>query len=166
MKVVLQKAVLKLGIPGDVVEVKAGYAFNFLIPQGFALFADEQNLKAFETKKAQFLEEHKKSKELAENIKNAINGKALLMEKQVNDAGNFYAVINPIEVANELNLQFKQQGFEFNKGQIVISNRIRNYGIYEFSTTLYNGVVAKMKLSIALNKVLAEEAVKVSEVAK
>jgi large subunit ribosomal protein L9 len=159
MKVVLKKAVLKLGVPGEIVEVKPGYAFNFLIPNGIALFADERNLTAFEAKKAEFLAEHTKAKAIAENVKKAIESKALLMEKAVNDAGNFYAVINTIEVAKELNDQFKQEGFEFNKNHIIISGKIRNYGIYDFSLNLYNGVLAKMKLSIGKNKTLAGEAV-------
>ena len=158
MKVVLKKAVLKLGVPGEIVDVKPGYAFNFLIPQGLALFADEQNLANFEAKKAEFLAEHNKAKSTAEAVKDSIDGKAVLMEKPVNDAGNFYAVLSEVDVAEELNAQFKQSDFEFNKNQIIISNKIRNYGIYDFTVILYNGVIAKMKVSIALNKSLAGEA--------
>jgi large subunit ribosomal protein L9 len=166
MKVVLKKAVLKLGIPGEIVDVKPGYAFNFLIPQGIALFADEQNLANFEAKKAEFLAEHNKSKTIAEAVKNVINGKAVFMEKSVNDAGNFYAVLSAVDVAKELNTQFKQSDFEFNKNQIVMSNKIRNYGIYDFTVILYNGVIAKMKVSIALNKSLAQEAINKPETEK
>ena len=157
MKVVLKKAVLKLGVPGEVVDVRPGYAFNFLIPQGFALFADKKNLEDFEAKKAEFLAEHNKSKSIAEKTKELIGGKHLFMERPINDAGNFYSVVNTLEIASLLNEQFKQEGFEFNKNQILISNKIRNYGVYDFTVTLYNGVIAKMHLSIASSKALAEE---------
>ena len=157
MRVVLKKAVLKLGVPGEIVDVKPGYAFNFLIPQGLALFADEQNLANFEAKKAEFLAEHNKAKSIAESVKSSIDGKVLLMERPVNDAGNFYAVLSSNEVAEELNSQFKHESFQFNKNQILISSKIRNYGIYDFTIILYNGVIAKMKVSIALNKTLAGE---------
>jgi large subunit ribosomal protein L9 len=156
MKVILKKAVLKLGTPGEIVEVKNGYAFNFLIPQGLALFANGDNLKAFEVQKAELLAEHVKAKSIAENLKSTIDGNAVLMARTVNDAGNFYSVINSVEVAILLNKQFKQENFEFEKSQILISNKIRNYGIYDFTIALYSGVVAKMKLSIATTEDIAK----------
>lgn len=158
MKVVLKKAVLKLGVPGEIVDVKPGYAFNFLIPQGLALFADEQNLKDFEAKKAEFLAEHNKNKSVAEKVKSLIEDQYLLMERAVNDAGNFYSVINASEVADCLNEQFKQDDFTFTKGQIAISKKIRNYGIYQALITLYNGVIAKVNLSIEANLENAKKA--------
>ena len=148
MKVVLKKAVLKLGVPGEIIDVKPGYAFNFLIPQGFALFADEQNLKDFEAKKAEFIAEHNKNKSVAEKVKSLIEGQYLLMERPINDAGNFYSVVNASEVADYLNEQFKQDDFSFAKSQIAISKKIRNYGIYQALITLYNGVIAKINISI------------------
>ena len=166
MKVVLKKAVIKLGVPGDVVDVAAGYAFNYLIPTKHALFASPENLAEFETKKQELLKEHEAFKAKAMAVKNAIEGKFLLLEKPVNDAGNLYAVINPMEVATALNEQYSEHGFEFNKNQILISNKIRNYGVYDFTVTLYNGVIAKLKLSIALNKVLAEAATVTKEEVK
>ena len=120
-------------------------------------------MQEFEKKKAALLEEHEKAKEFAINVKNAIEGKFLLMEKAVNEAGNFYSVISPLDIKNELSIQFADTGFEFDKNYILISNKIRNYGIYDATITLYHGVVAKMKVSIAQNKALADEAVKAKE---
>lgn len=157
MKVVLKKAVLKLGIPGDIVNVKPGFAFNFLIPSQIALHANQENLKEIEAKKSEILKEHEEVKTLAAKIKEVIEGKYVFMEKPVNDAGNLYATINPSEVAAILNTQFSDLNFEFNKNQILISNKIRNYGIFDFTATLYNGVIAKLKLVIALTKSAGEE---------
>lgn len=157
MNVVLKKAVFKLGFPGDVVVVKPGFAFNFLIPKGFAMFANEANMAEFERKKADFMKEHEIAKNLALKVKEAIEGKPLFLERIINDAGNFYSVINSIEIATALNEQFKDLNFSFDKNQILVSNKIRNYGTFDCTVTLYNGVSAKIKLIIAANKVIAQE---------
>lgn len=157
MKVVLQKAVIKLGTPGDIVEVKSGYAFNYLIPKGMALFASEENLADFEKKKSEILKEHEQVKAKASSVKESIEGKPLFMERPINDAGNLYAVVSANEVADLLNTQFADLKFEFTKNQVVISNKIRNYGMYDFVVILYNGVSAKLKLVIAGNRASGEE---------
>jgi large subunit ribosomal protein L9 len=160
MKVVLKKAVVKLGVPGDVIEVANGFAANWLIPQGIALHANKKNMEEFESKRHELIKTHEEEKNKALKIKESIENKAVLLAKPINDAGNLYAVINTSEIATALNEAFKDLNFEFLKNQVTISNKIRNYGIYDFSLILYNGVMAKLKLSVNGTKASAEEALK------
>jgi large subunit ribosomal protein L9 len=158
VNIVLKKAIFKLGFPGDVVKVKPGFAFNFLIPKGLALFANETNMAEFESKKEELMKEHEVAKNLALNVKEMIEAKAVFLERPINDAGNFYSVINATEVSAALNEQFGNLNFTFDKNHILISNKIRNYGTFDATISLYNGVSAKIKLIISANRKLAEEA--------
>ena len=152
MNIILKKAVPKLGIPGEMHTVKDGFAYNYLIPQGLAVFASKENEAEIEKRKIELLKEHEAAKIVAKSIKEVMEGKPVFFERTVNNSGNLYSVINPSEVLDALNDQFKTLNFVFSKNNISFSNKIRTYGIFDCSIMLYNDVFAKVKLVISENR--------------
>lgn len=157
MKVILKKAVLKLGNPGQIIEAKPGYVFNFLVPQGLGMPVNKENLMEFETKKSKILEEHESLKRSALGIQEVISGKPVFLERSVNEAGNFYSSLNPEEVVNALKSTFTDQNLSISKVNISYAGNIRSFGIYDLNVTLYNGVTAPLKLVIARSVAAGEE---------
>jgi large subunit ribosomal protein L9 len=157
MKVILKKAVLKLGNPGQIVEAAPGYIFNFLVPKGLGMPVNKENLIEFEKKKEEILKEHEALKNNALQIKEAMEGKPVFLAKTVNEAGNFYSSLQPEEVINALNAKFQELKLQINKQQISLPGIIRSFGIYDLTVILYNAVSASLKLVIDSTIAGAEE---------
>ena len=87
MQVILLERVAKLGQMGDVVDVKSGYARNFLLPKGKALTASEANIKGFEAQKAQLEARNLESKKEAEAMAARLNGQQFIVIRSASDAG-------------------------------------------------------------------------------
>lgn len=102
MKVLLKKNVVKLGTIGDVVEVKPGYARNYLLPHGLAVEPTDANIKAIEADKQQFLEHLAKDRATQEARVAAIQGKEITMSARANEEGHLYGSIGPAQIAAAL----------------------------------------------------------------
>jgi len=102
MKVLLNKNVPKLGIIGDVVDVRPGYARNYLLPQGLAVEPTEANLKAMAVKKQRYLEQLKKDREAHQAKAEAIRGKEITISARATEQGHLYGSIGPAQIAEAL----------------------------------------------------------------
>jgi large subunit ribosomal protein L9 len=87
VEVILLERVEKLGIIGEIVKVKPGFARNFLLPQKKALRASESNKKAFEAQRVQIEADNLKRKTEAEKVGEKLNGKSVVLIRQAGDAG-------------------------------------------------------------------------------
>ncbi len=145
MQVILLERVAKLGQMGDVVEVKPGFARNFLLPQGKALSASERNIADFETQKAQFearnLETRKEAEELAERM----NGQQFVVIRSASDAGSLYGSVSPRDAAELAS----EGGFSVDRKQIVLSAPIKELGLHAVSVVLHPEVSAEISLNVA-----------------
>ena len=151
MQVILLQRVAKLGQMGEVVNVKDGYARNFLLPQGKALRANDGNIKSFEAKKAQLEVQNLETKKEAETVAAKLDGQTFVITRSASDSGALYGSVttrDAAEVATE-------GGFTVNRGQIVLDKPIKDLGIHSVSVVLHPEVSVRINLNVARS---AEEA--------
>src|SRR3546814_13394082 len=94
MQVILLERVEKLGLIGDVVTVKDGFARNFLLPRGKALRANEANKKKFEANRAQIEAENAKRREAAQKASKGLAGKSVVLIRQASNTGQLYGSVS------------------------------------------------------------------------
>jgi large subunit ribosomal protein L9 len=145
MQVILLQRVAKLGQMGEVVNVKDGYARNYLLPQGKALRANESNIKSFEAKKAQLEAQNLETKKEAEVVGASLDGKVFVIIRSASDAGALYGSVTTRDAADAAT----EGGFTINRAQVVLDRPIKELGIHTISVTLHPEVAVKVKLNIA-----------------
>jgi len=142
VQVILLQNVEGRGKVGDQLEVKDGYARNYLIPKGLALKADKNSIKRFremarlkEMKKNKAL---KKSRELAEKLQSL----SLTIPVQVGEEDRVFGSVTSIEIAQHL----KDKGYDIDKRQIMLAEPIKALGIFDVPVRLHSEVTATVKL--------------------
>ncbi|MBA3911689.1 MAG: 50S ribosomal protein L9 [Rhodobacter sp.] len=145
MQVILLERVAKLGQMGEVVNVKDGYARNFLLPQGKALRANEGNIKSFEAKKAQLEATNLETKKEAQAVGDKLDGQTFVIIRSASDAGALYGSVTTRDAADAATAA----GFTVNRGQIVLDRPIKDLGIHTVSAVLHPEVVVKIQLNVA-----------------
>lgn len=143
MKIILKKEIIGLGEAGDVVNVKTGYALNYLVPQGFASVGTPSALKQHEETLRQ--RAHKEAKLVADAQALAAKASAIEIKvaAKVGDSGKLYGGITPAQVADIL----AAGGVELDKRNITLPE-IKTVGEYEASAKFYKGVVATLKVEV------------------
>ena len=145
MQVILLERVAKLGQMGEVVNVKDGYARNYLLPQGKALRANANNIKSFEVKKAQLEVTNLETRSEAEAIGIKLDGQTFIVIRSASDAGALYGSVTPRDAADVAT----EAGFTVNRGQIVLDKPIKDLGIHMVSVQLHPEVAVKIMLNVA-----------------
>ena len=102
MEVILLEKVAQLGDPGDLVNVKAGYGRNFLIPNGKAVRADEENKAEYEKRKEALLSAEAKRKDLATNLASGMESLVIEITAEVSEEGTLYGSVGTREIADAL----------------------------------------------------------------
>jgi len=102
MKVLLRRNVKHLGQIGEVVDVKPGYARNYLVPCGLAIEPTEANLRAIEEEKQRYLEELAKQRKEIEARAQVLNGKEITIAARANEEGHLYGSVGPAQIAAAL----------------------------------------------------------------
>ena len=151
MQVILMERVAKLGQMGDVVDVKPGYARNFLLPQGKARSASKENIANFEAQKAQLEARNLETKKEAEDLASRLDGQQFVVLRSASDAGALYGSVTPrdaMEVATA-------GGFSVDRKQIALVRPIKELGLHEMLVRLHPEVSATIVLNVARS---AEEA--------
>ena len=152
MQVILLERVAKLGQMGEVVNVKDGYARNFLLPQGKALRANAANVASFETRKATLQAQNLETKKEAESVAAKLDGQTFIVIRSASDAGALYGSVTTRDAAEAATAE----GFEVGKGQVVLIKPIKDLGIHDVSVVLHPEVIATIKLNVARSKEEAE----------
>ena len=145
MQVILLERVAKLGQMGDVVDVKPGYARNYLLPQGKALSASEANIASFETQKAQLEARNLETRKEAEALGNRLDGQQFVVIRQASDGGNLYGSVTPRDAADAAT----EAGFTVDRKQVIIPQPIKELGLHAVSVTLHPEVEVEMILNVA-----------------
>lgn len=151
MQVILLERVAKLGQMGDVVNVKPGYARNYLLPQGKALRASDDNIKSFEHRKADLEAKNLETRKEAEAVASKLDGARYVVIRQASDAGALYGSVSPRDVVDLL----AEAGVTVEKRQVVIGAPIKVLGLHKVQITLHPEVEAEVGLNVARS---AEEA--------
>ena len=144
MKIILKKEVANLGEAGDVVEVKGGYAQNYLIPQGLATVATPSALKQLEETKRQ--RAHKEAKLLAdaEALAAKLEATPVKVAVKVSESGKIYGSVTTAQIEEAL----KALGIEVDKKNITIPDDIKALGEYEGTVKCYKAVKAAIKFIV------------------
>lgn len=154
MKVILLEKYKKLGEVGEVIQVKNGFARNYLIPNNKAVQATKSNIAEFEAKKSELLEQSKKNEQEAQKIASKIKGKIVNVIKQAGDDGRLYGAVNSSEIAEGLN---EVSSVEISRKQVILNYSIKFIGVYEIEIDLGEGVFGQIYLNVARSEGEAEE---------
>lgn len=145
MQVILLERVAKLGQMGEVVNVKEGYARNFLLPQGKALRANTANIKSFETRKAQLVAQNLETKKEAESVAEKLDGQTFVVIRSASDAGALYGSVTARDAAEAATAS----GFTVGRNQVVLLSAIKDLGIHDVSVVLHPEVSATIRMNVA-----------------
>jgi large subunit ribosomal protein L9 len=140
MKVILTERFRKLGEVGEVVNVKNGYARNFLIPNQKAIQATKTNIADFESRKVELRKASEEKRAAAEKVAAKIEGVFVTLVKQAGDDGRLFGSVTSQEIAEETAKTSKQ---EVTRKQIILNAQIKYLGIYQIDVDLGEGVFAK-----------------------
>ncbi|WP_353683981.1 50S ribosomal protein L9 [Thermodesulfovibrio sp. 3907-1M] len=144
MKVILKEDVHGLGKAGQIINVKDGYARNYLLPRGLVLIADEKNLKALEYQKKKIEEEAKKKRQDAESVAERLSALELTIKAKAGEDQKLFGSITAKDVAEAL----QNHGFSIDKRQINILEPIKRLGEHEVEVKLHSNVSAKLKINV------------------
>jgi large subunit ribosomal protein L9 len=145
MQVILLQRVAKLGQMGEVVNVKDGYARNFLLPQGKALRANDANIKSFEAKKAQLQATNLETRKEAEVVSEKLDGQIFVIIRSASDSGALYGSVTTRDAADAAT----DAGFTVKRDQVVLDRPIKDLGIHTVSVVLHPEVTVKISLNVA-----------------
>ena len=152
MQVILLERVAKLGQMGDVVDVKPGYARNFLLPQGKALTASDANVASFEQQKAQLEARNLETKKEAEALAERLDGQQFIVIRSASEAGSLYGSVTPRDAAEVATAE----GFTVDRRQVVLRGPIKDLGLHTVSVVLHPEVEAEISLNVARSSEEAE----------
>ena len=152
MEVILLERVEKLGVIGDVVTVKNGFARNFLLPNKKALRSNAANLKLFEANKAKIVAENDNRRGEAEKRSSTIDGKSVTLIRQASNTGQLYGSVAVRDIVEALDVD----GTQVQKTQVVLNKPIKAIGLYDVRVQLHPEVAVTIKVNVARSPEEAE----------
>ncbi len=152
MDVILLERVEKLGQIGDVVNVKDGFARNFLLPSKKALRATDANKKIFENQRADIEARNLEARKEAEGVADKLNGTSYLLIRQASDMGQLYGSVSSRDIAESL----EGEGFHVARSQIVLDKPLKSLGVHEVRVVLHPEVSVQITVNIARSQEEAE----------
>ncbi|MCP4208299.1 MAG: 50S ribosomal protein L9 [Shimia sp.] len=152
MQVILLERVAKLGQMGEVVDVKPGYARNFLLPQGKALTASKSNIASFEAQKAQLEARNLETKAEAAALAEKLDGQQFIVIRSASDAGALYGSVTTRDAADAATAA----GFTVDKKQVVLAKPIKDLGLHAVHVLLHPEVDVTIDLNVARSEEEAE----------
>ncbi len=152
MQVILLERVAKLGQMGDVVEVKPGFARNYLLLQGKALSASQANIDAFQEQKAQLEARNLESRKEAEALADRLGDETFVVIRQASDGGNLYGSVTTRDAADVAT----EAGYSIDRKQVLIRTPIKELGLHEIEVHLHPEVMVTITLNVARSPEEAE----------
>jgi len=149
MKVILLENVRKVGNLGEIIDVKRGYARNYLISQKKALFASKENIKEVEKIKNELSKKDQDKKNQAKGIDEKIKNKEYIIEKLSTENRELYGSVKPTEISKILK---ETESVEINPSLIQPAKEIKSIGTFDVILNLHSDVQSKIKI-----KVIAQE---------
>jgi large subunit ribosomal protein L9 len=152
MKVILLERVERLGGLGDVVNVKDGFARNYLLPRSKALRASESNLKVFESQRQDIEARNAKARESAEKSSTRIDGKNYVIIRQAGESGQLYGSVSGRDVAEAV----LAEGGQIDRSQVVLDKPIKALGVHPVRVRLHPEVTVTINVNVARSQDEAE----------
>ena len=156
MDIILLERVEKLGQIGDSVSVKSGFARNYLLPQGKAVFASKENIKLFEERKLQLEGENIARKNEAQKLADEIKFNEVVVIRAASESGQLYGSVSAKDIAQAVS----DAGLSINKNQVILNKSLKTLSYEDVSIRLHPEVEFSVKLNIARSSEEAKEQTK------
>ena len=156
VELVLLQRVEKLGQMGDLVQVKPGYARNYLLPQKKALRASKDNLARFEQQKAQPVALNMKRKEEAERLAERVGGLSVIIIRQAGESGSLYGSVSARDIADAA----AAGGLTVSRQQVILEHPIKVLGLSKARVSLHPEVSIQVTVNVARSAEEAERQVR------
>lgn len=148
MQVILMERVSKLGMMGEVVNVRPGYARNFLIPQGKALRATKEARTDFDRRRHQIEARNLELKGEAQKLSTSVDGKSVVVLRQASETNALYGSVSARDVA----AAFTESGITLSREQIRLEAPIKTLGVHQVPVALHPEVEVTVTVNIARSK--------------
>lgn len=136
MKVILTENIEKVGVKGDVINVKRGFARNYLIPRNFAIYATPQNMKNLSGIKQRFADEENKRLEHLKQVAGKISELHLTYYRKVDEHENLYGSVSEMDIVHEL----KEKNIDIPKAAVLMDKHIKQLGEFEVNIRLHKDI--------------------------
>lgn len=153
MEIILMENVDGLGIIGDQVRVKPGYARNYLLPRKLAVMADASNVKQLEHQKRQLERKRQRVMDAAEVLKKQIEANPIEVAHKAGEEGKLYGAVTSMELEQQL----ADKGIEIERKRIQLKEPIKMLGEHEIEVKLDAGIVAIIKLNVVAEEDQTQE---------
>ena len=146
MEIILTQDVKNLGYKNDIVNVKPGYARNYLIPQGMAILATESARKVLAENMRQQAYKQEKIKKEAQEIAAVLEGLSLRIPAKAAQTGKIYGSVNNVQIANAIK---EAKGIEIDRKQILVDDdTIKEVGNYKAKVRLHKDVTVEISFEV------------------
>jgi len=145
MEVILLERIDKLGQMGDVVNVKPGYARNFLLPRKKALRATDANKQHFEAERAQLEASNLERRTDAETLSKKMDGTSVILVRQAGEAGQLYGSV----AARDISAAVTEAGFTITRQQVELAHPIKALGLFDVRVSLHPEVDVTVVVNVA-----------------
>ena len=156
MQIILLERIEKLGQMGDLVNVKPGYARNYLLPQGKALRANKANMERFESERAQREADNLTKRSEAENEAKKMEGLAVNMVRAASEMGQLFGSVTSRDIAEAVT----EAGFTISRSQVIMDRAIKTLGLTNTRIRLHPEVSVSVIVNIARSMAEAETQLK------
>ena len=144
MKVILTEEIRGLGTRGDVVNVKDGYARNFLLPKNLAREATPGNLKNIEQERKKWALLAEQEKSAAQKAADSVKGTRITIQKRVGENGHLFGSVTANEIADAL----EAKGIQVDKRRIELAHPIKDAGLHDVEVRLHRDVTAQIQVEV------------------
>lgn len=148
MQIILLEKISGLGEMGSTVNVKPGFARNFLIPQGKALSATKENMAKFEAQKAELASKMSEAKTAAEATAASLEGKSVAIGRQASETGQLFGSVKARDVAEAIAEQAK---VKVSRSSVIIGEPIKTVGEFNVTVSLHPEVSIKLPVEVSRN---------------
>ena len=145
MNIILTEKINNLGKLGDTVDVKDGYARNFLLPQGKAIRATKENLEIFSREKSKREAENQSNKDEAEKLSESIKDISIVILRPASETGQLYGSVSTRDITKKL----LEKGFSITHKQIILEKPVKELGLQKINISLHPEVLIKITLNVA-----------------
>ncbi|HWW49743.1 MAG TPA: 50S ribosomal protein L9 [Xanthobacteraceae bacterium] len=152
MEIILLERVAKLGQMGDVVRVRNGYARNFLLPNGKALRATDENRAKFDGMKADLEARNIAAKEEASKVAEKIDGRNIVILRQASESGQLYGSVSVRDIISG----FESDGVNISRQQVLLDHPIKTIGQHSVSIAVHPEVEVAVSVTVARSEDEAE----------
>ena len=151
MKVILLENLRRIGSIGEIIEVKRGFARNFLISNKKALYASKENIAEVEKIKTELGKKDAEKKQAAQKISEQINGKEYLIKKLSTENKELYGSVKPTEIAK---LILENDKVDIKPSMIQPINEIKSLGKFKVKVTLHSQVDSEVTVNVVASETI------------